>query len=83
MSASPALTITEGALKKRIGRKLAQQGEALRTSRSLQNRINCGDHYVVDISMNAIVHKFINLEETGKELGCIPDGVSIIWDEAG
>lgn len=52
----------------RIRRRLAKEGEHLRTSRSEGARADLGDHYIVD-GRNVVVAAHVDLEVLAEELG--------------
>jgi hypothetical protein len=66
------MTMNEAALIKRINRKLAREGEALRTTRGGQPEWNLGRHYILDTHTNCVTAYHIDdLESLGRELGVI------------
>ena len=66
--------ISETALEKRISRKLAHDGLALRKCRSLTwLEVNLGSRYVLDLQRNTVVEKHVDLETLGRDLGVIRD----------
>jgi hypothetical protein len=79
MTKTPArrrLKITERALIQRLNRKLKQDGEQLRTSRSTQTEITVGRYFIVDIQRNFISTQDVDIEKLGRELGVIQ-----AWEE--
>jgi hypothetical protein len=62
--------VTKAALIKRINRKLALEGETLRTTRGERWRGDLGDHYTVDES-NFITAQHVDLVECARELGVL------------
>ena len=66
--------VKEKAVVGRINRKLTQQGQALRKSRSTQMQIQVGDFYIVDVYGNYIADQHVDIKELGRELGVLrPD----------
>ena len=64
--------ISETALEKRISRKLAHDGLALRKCRSLTwLEVNLGARYVLDLQRNTVVRKHVDLDTLGRNLGVI------------
>lgn len=62
-------TVPWSTLIKRINRRLAPTGLVLRTSRGLWRDL--GEHYLLDLDMNAVVQSDVSLEELGHELGAL------------
>jgi hypothetical protein len=69
--AGKKVPVTSRALIQRINRKLAADGEVLKASRGMQAFLDVGDHYVLDISMNAVVRKNLDIEQFGRSLGVL------------
>ena len=67
----PKKLVSEAALKRRINRKLAKDGQALRTSRNWQMEMEAGHHYVVDFSHGGVIQSHVDLEDLGRELGVL------------
>ena len=65
------MRITTATLTKRINRKLAARGEALRRTRGMQAYLELGDYYAIDISGNFVVSREIDLQELGRDLGVL------------
>lgn len=63
------VSITHGALVKRINRRLAHDGQRLRTTRGVRMFLDVGDHYVIDVDGNYVVDKFVDVEELAHQLG--------------
>lgn len=61
------VTVSEGALVKRINNRLAKGNEALKKTRPTQSKNELGDWYIVDTSTNHIVAQHCELEELGRE----------------
>lgn len=55
----------------RINRKLKPDLEALKTSRSERMRLDVGQFYIVDYSVNAIQHHNVEPGALGRELGVL------------
>ncbi len=66
------MKVTANALIKRINRKLKKQDEVLKTVRENSRLIyDLGRHYVPDIRRNFIIHRGVDLETLGRELGVL------------
>ena len=65
--------ITIRALVQRINRKLAEDGEVLKAPRGARALQELGDYYILDINLNAVLHKDVDVEELGRELGALKD----------
>ena len=63
--------ISVRAVIQRINRKLKQDLEALKVSRSERMRFDVGRYYIVDYSINAIQHHNFDPEALGRELGVL------------
>lgn len=63
--------VSLGAIIARVNRKLAQDGEKLRTARSQAERteVHMGHYYVIDIDRNAVLRGNIDPEALARELG--------------
>lgn len=64
-----ALTSKTKALIKRINRRLARDGQRLRTTRGIQMLLDVGEHYVIDLSRNCVVDKYVDVEQLAHQLG--------------
>src|ERR1700677_4688968 len=62
------------AIIKRINRKLAKQGQALRIARGARMQMEVGEYFVVDLQGNFILQQHVDPVELGKEVGVLPDG---------
>jgi len=71
------VTVTKRAIMQRINRALAKQGELLRANRSSSYQHDLGHYYVIDLRLNAVVGKDVDLTELGKELGVLKDWESV------
>lgn len=60
--------VTVRAVVQRINRKLAPEGEVLKTPRSTRLRQEVGDFYVLDVNHNWVTAKDVDPEELGREL---------------
>jgi hypothetical protein len=70
--------ISETALEKRISRKLAHDGLALRKSRPFTwSEANFGARYVLDIRRNMVVEKDVDLETIGRDLEVLADNETL------
>ena len=65
------IPVSERALIQRINRKLKTDGEQLKKCRSDRWRGELGDYFILDVTRNAILHKDVDLEEWGRELGVL------------
>ena len=65
------MTVTEGALIKRINRKLAKDGERLRRSRSARMFSSVGDVYRLNVNRNFVVDHHVDVETLARDLGCM------------
>lgn len=63
--------LSTGALIARINRRLAKQGQKLRTARGIQMFLDVGSHYVIDVRGTFVVHKFVDIEELAHQLGVL------------
>lgn len=70
-------TITMRALLGRINRKLAHEGEQLRTLRGDRYFSTLGRFYVVDVIENLVIASHVDPETWGRELGVLPEGVEV------
>lgn len=64
-------TLTQGAIIKRINRKLAPKQEIFRKARGARIAATFGDFYIHDWQQNRIVATHCNPAETARELGLI------------
>lgn len=62
-------TIDEGALIKRINRKLEARGEKLRKTRGFQNVHDLGEYWIQDVSRNLVLGKFVEPNKIARGLG--------------
>ena len=69
-------TITMRALLGRINRKLAHEGEQLRTLRGDRDFSTLGRFYAVN-SMNHVIASHVDSAAWGRELGVLPEGVEV------
>jgi hypothetical protein len=58
-------TVSKRALIARLNRKLYRDDQVIKTSRGERMRQQVGEHYVIDVSMNAVI------EHYGREYGCL------------
>jgi hypothetical protein len=64
--------VSERALAARVDRKLRQQGSMLRRCPpSSRWHYDLGYYYTIDIRRNAIESRHIDIEDWGRELGCL------------
>lgn len=71
MAASKQVPVSRRALFARINRHLKKDGEWLRASRGERALQDLGEYYVIDISRNFVLHKDVDLEDLGRELGVL------------
>jgi hypothetical protein len=72
MAKTEKVRVSTRALIQRINRKLAAQDEALRVSRDRwQERENLGEFYIVNTRLNGVVHKHVDIDALGHELGVL------------
>lgn len=67
-------TITENTLIKRINRRLASDGEAVRVHLCKWNSrwfTDLGRYYLVDVNRNTIEGQHIDIEDLGREVGAL------------
>ena len=57
----------------RINRNLAPQKQKLKACRSDRWRDDLGDYYVIDVEINGVLHKHVDLEALGRELGVLAE----------
>jgi hypothetical protein len=80
MTGKQKVTVTERALIQRINRKLAKDGEKLRTTRG-HFEPSLGRHYVIDLNRNFVVRKQFDLEELGRQLNVLQPWEDLADDE--
>lgn len=68
--------LSTGVLVKRGNRRLAREGQQLRTTRGIQMFLNVGEHYVIDVS-NFVVETFADAEVLARQLGVLRP-----WEQA-
>jgi hypothetical protein len=68
------MRVTERAVVARINRRLRQDDEVLRKTRSRRAWLDLGDFYVVNTRINGIVAKFCDPEDLARELGLLRPG---------
>lgn len=66
------VSVTERALLARLTRALAKDGEILRKCRADSRWYHdLGDYFIVDVTMNTIIQKNVDLTELGREKGLL------------
>lgn len=70
--------VSEKALVGRINRKLAHEGEQLRTARTDRDWRNLGRYYCVNVSHNCVTSTHHNLAELGRLVGALGDGETLV-----
>jgi hypothetical protein len=66
--------VTANALVRRINRALAHEGQCgrvLKKTRGYYWWLDLGDYFVLDRSTNAVLDKFVDIEERGRRLGVL------------
>ncbi|MFO1042222.1 MAG: hypothetical protein U0941_10575 [Planctomycetaceae bacterium] len=63
--------VSKRAVIQRINRKLATEGQKLKTSRSVSEQSNFGEFYIIDMTSNFVVAYPVDLTDTARELGCL------------
>jgi hypothetical protein len=63
--------VSERALIQRINRKLWDDDEMVKTTRGGRAEMDLGRHYVVNWRINGVIHKDIDLEDWGRDLGVL------------
>jgi hypothetical protein len=69
--------VTRAAVLGRINRKLAHDGETMRTSRSERDRFDPGTHYI-ESANDFVYHKHVDLEALARELGVLCDTETVL-----
>lgn len=64
-------TVSERALIKRINRKLVKENERLAVTRSDRWYSDLGNYYIFDVNTNFVTSAHHDLEELGREMGCL------------
>ena len=68
---NPRVPVTVRALVQRINRNLAKDGRALHAARGERARLDVGDFYVIDVSVNGVVKTNVDPEAMGREMGVL------------
>lgn len=68
------MIVTEKQLVARVNRKLIGNGQLVRKCRPGRWHHELGDYYTLDVDMNAIVEKHVDIEDLGRELGVLRAG---------
>jgi|GEM_PF-929567 len=63
--------VSPQALLQRINRAMAKEDQVLKTTRGERWRGELGDHYIVDINLNAVIAQHCDLEALSTELGVL------------
>lgn len=71
MTKQNQVPVTVRATIARINRKLAHEGEQLRTARGDRSWSNLGNHYIVDVNRNFVVADHVEPEKLARELGVL------------
>lgn len=64
--------VSTRALIQRINRKLATEQQQLKATRGERWRNELGDYYIIDVNINGIIAKHVDLEKLGREMECLP-----------
>jgi hypothetical protein len=70
------------ALIQRVNRKLAADDEVLKAARGARAVQDLGYHYIVDSKHNLVLHKDVDVEHLGRELGVLRAYERVVLDEA-
>ena len=62
----------------RINRRLKPDQQMLKVTRGERLRINVGNYYVMDFSMNAILHTNVDPERMARDLDCLMDYEAVV-----
>ena len=73
MAKAMKVPVTERSVVARVNRRLASDGEQLKPARSERLRAQVGDWYVLDVKLNGISRKDVNLEAIARECGALQD----------
>jgi hypothetical protein len=65
--------VSRRALLQRVNRRLAQDGEMLRAARGARAISEVGDFYVIDVRRNFLLHRSVDPEALGRELGVLAE----------
>jgi hypothetical protein len=71
MKKTEGVPVTMRALIQRINRKIAMDGEVLKTARGQAARAELGDYYIINVHHNFVSAKDVDLEARGRELGVL------------
>jgi hypothetical protein len=61
--------MTIDALVKRINRRLAREGQQLRTTRGAQMLLDVGRHFIEDARGSFVVERGVDVQELARQLG--------------
>ena len=78
--AKKTVPVGKRALIARINRTLKKDDEMLKATRGERARSDLGDYYIIDVRGNLILHKDVDLEDLGRELGVLK-GVEHLEEE--
>ena len=73
MAKAMKVPVTERSVVARVNRRLASDGEQLKPARSERLRAQVGDWYVLDVKLNGISRKDVNLEAIARACGALQD----------
>jgi cytochrome oxidase assembly protein ShyY1 len=77
-SKKSTVPVTERAVIQRVNRKLALEGQKLRTSRSARSIQDSGRYYIVDLRGNWLARKNVDVEKLARELEVLAGWESIV-----
>jgi hypothetical protein len=80
MLAKTKVPVTMRALMQRINRKLKPDDEVLKVARSERVEQELGKYYTLDHRRNVLIHKDVDPEELGRELGVLRDYEKVVED---
>jgi hypothetical protein len=81
MSKRKGVPVTMRALIQRVNRKLATDGEVLKTTRGARAHQELGDYYVLNVRMNAVARHDVDPEALGRRIGVLRPWEYVVADE--
>ena len=79
--AEATVPVTQRALIQRINRALRREDQILRQARGDRARQDLGGFYVIDVRLNAVVSKDVDLEALARDLGALKGYEHVVWDD--
>src|SRR5215831_6763441 len=67
----PTAKVTTKAVIARSNRRLKENGETLRAARSERAPQDLGDFYLVNISINGVCDKYVDIEDLARQIGVL------------